>query len=467
MTDEIPGGDPVDSTASWTRFLPWILLALLGVIIVGALVFNQDDDGDAAAETTTTAAETTTTEAAEETTTTEAVEETTTTEAVEALDPISLNIGTILPQTGGLSAIIDALEQPLLMGVDEINAVSAGLVSMDFVDSGQDVAIASTNIDQYLTGDHNAIIGPAASDVAVGVWDKVNTAEMLMCSGSSTGSTFSTEEFNPYHIRTAPSDDIQAPLLGNIIVGDGFANVAVVWRSDTYGVGFGEALAAAVTDAGATVVMAEGYDPEATSFTELAQSIVASGAEAVAIIVFAEGAQIVLDLEGAGWDGQTYIADGWVDNVSAADLGGRTDLVSGFKGTYPALAPATGEPTFVDRFAAFSPGSPTIFSAHMYDCLVTLVLAAQQAQSNDPTAIAAEAIAVTRDGEKCNLVADCLALVWAGVDIDYDGASGPLDFSPNGEPGIGTYDVIQYPEQTDPESLSYDNLEQIQGSLPG
>jgi branched-chain amino acid transport system substrate-binding protein len=254
--------------------------------------------------------------------------------------------------------------------------------------------------------------------------------------------------------------------LGNIIVGDGFANVAVVWRSDTYGVGFGEALADAVEAAGATVVLRTGYDPEATSFTELAQSIVASGADALAMIVFAEGAQIVLDLEGAGWEGQTYIADGWVDNVSAGDLGGRTDLVSGFKGTYPALAPATGEPTFVDRFAAFSPGSPTIFSAHMYDCLVTLVLAAQQAQSNDPTAIAAETIAVTRDGEKCNLVAVCLELVWAGVDIDYDGASGPLDFSPNGEPGIGTYDVIQYPEQTDPESLSYDNIEQIQGSLP-
>ncbi len=451
MTDEVPGGDPADSSASWTRFLPWILLAILGVVIIGALVFNQDDDGDAVAETTTTAAAETTTTAAEETTTTEAV----------ALDPISLNIGSILPQTGALSAIIDALEQPLLMGLDEINAVSAGLLSMDFVDSGTDGAIASTAIDQYLTGDHNAIIGPASSGVANSVWDKVNTSEMLMCSGSSTGSVFSAAAYNPYHIRTAPSDDIQAPLLGNIIVGDGFSNVAVVWRADDYGVGFGEKLAESVADAGATVVMAEGYDFEQTSYTDLAQSIVASGADALAMIVFAEGGQIVLDLEGAGWDGQIYIADGFVDNVTADDVGGRTDLVEGFKGTYPALAPLDGEATFVERFTAFAPeGTPTIFSAHMYDCLVTLVLAAQQAQSNDPTAIAAETIAVTRDGEKCNLVADCLVLVWAGVDIDYDGASGPLDFSPNGEPGIGTYDVLVYGAD-----MSTENLEQIQGSL--
>ena len=75
---------------------------------------------------------------------------------------------------------------------------------------------------------------------------------------------------------------------------------------------------------------------------------------------------------------------------------------------------------------------------------MTLVLAAQVAQSSDPTVYVDEIIGVTKDGEKCSLVADCLEKVWAGVDIDYDGASGPLDFTENGEPGIGTYDVLEY-----------------------
>ncbi len=139
------------------------------------------------------------------------------------------------------------------------------------------------------------------------------------------------------------------------------------------------------------------------------------------------------------------MADGFVDNVTVEDVGDDAALLAGIRGTYPAVAPSTGEATFGDRFAEFAPeGTPTVFSAHMYDCLATLVLAAQVAQSSDPTVYVDEIIGVTRDGEKCSLVADCLEMVWAGTDIDYDGASGPLDFSPNGEPSTGVYNVIEY-----------------------
>ena len=377
------------------------------------------------------------------------------------LEPIAMRIGAILPQTGALSSIIAALEEPLRMGAEEINAASDGLVTIDFTDSGTDPTIASQNIDQYLTGEHNAIIGPAASSVANAVWDKVNTAEMVMCSGSSTGSVFSGEEYNPYHIRTAPSDDIQGPLLGNLILQDAYTDVAVVWRSDDYGVGFGESVAAAITDAGGNVVMQEGYDHRLTSFSDLAQSIVASGAEAVAMITFDEGGQIRLDLESAGFDGQIYVADGFVDNVTVETVGGNAALLAGIRGTYPSIAPSNGEPTFPDRFTEFAPDAPKVFSAHMYDCLAILVLAAQVAQSADPTVYVDEIIGVTRDGEKCSLIADCLELVWAGTDIDYDGASGPLDFSPNGEPGLGTYNVVEYNAEG-----TADNQEEIQGELP-
>ena len=382
-------------------------------------------------------------------------------EPAEELEPISMRIGAILPQTGGLSGIIDALEEPLRMGAEEINAVSDGLVTIDFADSGTDPTIAGQNIDQYLTGDHDAIIGPAGSSVAAAVWDEVNTAEMAMCSGTSTGSIFSSEEYNPNHFRTAPSDDIQGPLLANVILEDGYTEVAVVWQSTEYGVGFGEAVASSLASAGGNVVMQEGFDQALSSFSDLAQSIVASGAEAVAMITYAEGAQLRLDLQSAGFEGQIYVADGFVDNVTPESVGGDASLLEGIRGTYPSVAPSNGEPTFPDRFAEFAPDAPTVFSAHMYDCLAVLVLAAQVAQSADPAVYMNEVIGVTRDGEKCSLIADCLDMVWAGTDIDYDGASGPLDFSPNGEPGLGTYNVIQY----NAEGAS-ENQEEIQGELP-
>jgi branched-chain amino acid transport system substrate-binding protein len=51
---------------------------------------------------------------------------------------------------------------------------------------------------------------------------------------------------------------------------------------------------------------------------------------------------------------------------------------------------------------------------------------------------------VTKGGEKCSLFEDCFNMVMEGKDIDYDGASGPLDFGSSNEPGIGTYDVFMY-----------------------
>ena len=225
---------------------------------------------------------------------------------------------------------------------------------------------------------------------------------MVMCSGTSTGAAFSTAKYNPNHIRTAPSDDIQGPLLGNLILEDGHTDVAVVWQSTPYGDGFGEAVAKGITDSGGNVVLQQAYDPTLTSFADLAQSIVASGAEALAMITYPEGGQLRLDLESAGYDGQIYVADGFVDNVTLDAVGGNAALLAGIRGTYPAVAPSTGEPTFPERFKAFAPDAPTVFSAHMYDCLAVLVLAAQVAQSADPTVYVNEIIGVTRDGEKCS-----------------------------------------------------------------
>ena len=102
------------------KWLPWILVAAVAVIIIVVIAVNSGGDDDVAADTTTTTAADSTTTTVEETTTT--VEETTTssTEAPMALEPIPFAIGAMLPQTGQLASIIDALENPIKMGAEEI-----------------------------------------------------------------------------------------------------------------------------------------------------------------------------------------------------------------------------------------------------------------------------------------------------------------------------------------------------------
>lgn len=437
------------------KWLPWILVAAVAVIIVIVIAVNSGGDDEVAATTTTVEQSTTTT--VEEETTTTAPEESTTTSSTEAppaaLEPIALKIGTLLPQTGQLAAIIDALENPVRMGADEINAVSDGLVSVDYRDSGTDPNVASAAVDAFLTGDTSAIIGAAASGVTLSIVDKVQGSEVVMCSGSNTAAALSASTYDPYYIRTAPSDNLQAPALASVIIDDGYADVAVIWRADDYGTGFGTLLVDELTAAGANVVLGLEYDPAQTSFADVAAKVVDTGAEALAMITFEEGGQILLDLESAGFAGAVYVADGFKDTVGSDQLGGQVALLDGIKGTAPSASPANGEATFGERLETAFPGTPTIFSAQKYDCLVVTVLAAQAAQSADPAVFVNEVINVTKGGEKCTLFEDCFNLVMEGKDIDYDGASGPLDFGPNGEPGIGTYDVFLYDAEGNPATL--------------
>lgn len=438
------------------KWLPWILVAAVAVIIVIVIAVNTGGSDDVAATTTTVGETTTTTEetttTVEETTTT--VEETTTTGAPVAFEPIPLKIGTVLPQTGQLAAIIGALENPIKMGADEINAVSAGLVTVEYGDSGTDPNVASATVDKYLTGDHNAIIGAAASGVTLSIVDKVQGSEVAMCSGSNTAAALSSADYDPYYSRTAPSDNLQAPALASVIIDDGFADVAVVWRSDDYGEGFGTLLADELEAAGATVVLRTAYDFAQTSFADVAAEVAASGAEALAMITFDEGGQLLLDLTSAGYAGAIYVADGFKDTVGSDQLGGQVGLLEGIKGTAPSASPANGEASFGDRLEAAFPGTATIFSAQKYDCLIVTVLAAQAAQSADPAVFVSEIGGVTKGGEKCSLFEACFNLLKEGKDIDYDGASGPLDFGPSNEPGIGTYDVFIYDAEGATSTLS-------------
>jgi branched-chain amino acid transport system substrate-binding protein len=269
-----------------------------------------------------------------------------------------------------------------------------------------------------------------------------------MCSPSNTGAIFTTYDDGGYYFRTAPPDNLQGQVHGDLITENGATSVAIAYRADEYGLGLAEAIRDQLEANGVNVAEFIEYDKDATSFDAEAAQIAAAGVDAISIITFAEGAAFMQALIEAGVgpdDVNIYVADGFKDTVTAADIDpDDPSVIEGVKGTYPSLAPPSGEPTFPDRFEAFAPGTPTIFSSHSYDCFLSMVLAAEVAGTNEPTAIAAAFNDVTRGGEKCSSYAACHALILEGTDIDYDGASGPLDFVDAGEPGAGTYDKFEY-----------------------
>ncbi|HUF97626.1 MAG TPA: transporter substrate-binding domain-containing protein [Ilumatobacter sp.] len=375
-------------------------------------------------------------------------------EAAEVVG-VEMTIGYVLPQTGALSSIIDALALPVEMAVEEINA-AGGNITLIASDSGTDPAVASVAVDGLINDGVSAIIGPAASGVTLSVIDKITSSGIVECSGSTTGSVFSTYNDGGFFFRTAPPDSLQGMVLADVMTDDGVTSAAIIYRNDAYGVGLDASLAAALEANGVTVAAEVAYDPDATSFDAEIAQVAGSGADAVVLITFGEGAALMQGMIEAGLGPDsitTYVTDGFKDEVSFDEVDASNPaLFEGIRGTAPSVAPPDGDPSFQDRFAEYAPDAPTIFSGHFYDCTNVIALAAQAAGSSDPAVFVTEMQTVTNDGTECATWAACAALLAEGEDINYQGASGVVDLDENGEPTAGAYDVYTYDAESSPQT---------------
>ncbi len=364
-----------------------------------------------------------------------------------------LVLGALLPQSGDLSVIYKSLNTPLTMAVAEINAaggVNGQQVVVKQADDGTSPTVASSALDTLLTaGKVDAIVGPASSTTALGIIDKIKTNGVLDCSGSTTSAALSVAggAGGGYYFRTAPSDNLQGPALAQLVLSDNKQKVAILTRNDSYGTGFGSSLSKALTDGGADVVANVAYDPKSADYRADVSKVVGKGADAIVVIGFNDdGGKVLKEMIAQNLgpkNVQVYTADGMQSSklFKAVDPSNPA-LVQGIKGTAPAAAPSGVTNPFIAKFAATK--IDTIFSSYYYDCTNLFALAAQAAQSDDPAKIKDKMIEVSSGGTKCQNFKDCSDLMKAGTDIDYDGASGPVDLTDKHEPANGVYDVWQY-----------------------
>ncbi|HYH31287.1 MAG TPA: ABC transporter substrate-binding protein [Pseudonocardia sp.] len=371
----------------------------------------------------------------------------------------TLKLGYVLPQTGQLAFLGPPQIQAARYAVSQINEAGGVLGQQvpELVagDEADQAAVAQQSADRVLAAGVDAIIGAAASGRSLDIIDRITGARVVQCSGSNTAPTFTDYDDGGFYFRTAPSDALQGPVLAETIIADGYANVAIVARADDYGVGLAEATATALEEAGATVALNESYDPNAQNFDALVQQVQGAQPDAVVVIAFEEGTQILQGLIEAGLGPDAvgvYGADGLrSEELPSLVAPNDPSVLAGMKGTAPASA---ANEQFLTGLREFAPDLvETQFAPQVYDCVNIIALAAEVAGSDAPTAFAGEIVGVTRDGTKCTSYAECQPLIADGQDIDYDGVSGPLDFVPAGEPGTASIEVYGFNEQGQLQTL--------------
>ncbi|MFD4420742.1 ABC transporter substrate-binding protein [Agromyces sp. NPDC058484] len=360
---------------------------------------------------------------------------------------LTLNIGTILPQSGTLAFLGPPEEAGVQLGANDVNAVDSGLtVDVTFRDSGDTTTdIATVSVTDLLSQDVSAIIGAASSGVSKTVIDQIVSAGVVQFSPANTSADFTEYDDNGLYWRTSPSDVLQGEVLGNRIASDGNSTLGLIVLNDAYGTGLAEYTKTAFEAAGGEVVAEALFNEGDSSFDSQIADVTAANPDAIALITFDQSKIIVPALVGSGYPGdQLYFVDGNLSDYSADFAPG---LITGAKGTLPGIdTEKLGD--FTDELLAVDPAlTDYSYAAESYDAVVLLALAAYAANSTEGTDIAKYLQQVSGgcgEGEKVTSYEEGIALLSEGQQIDYDGPSGPITFDEHGDPTEATIGIYEY-----------------------
>jgi branched-chain amino acid transport system substrate-binding protein len=381
--------------------------------------------------------------------------------AADSTSENTFKVGTILPITGSLAFLGPPEIAGTGLAVADINAAGgvngtkACLYSTDSGDSS-DMTVSTASAEDLIKQKVSVVIGAASSSVSLNVVDSFTEAKIVEISPANTAAKLSG--YSPFYFRTAPPDTVQGSALGQLIVGDGNANVAFIVFNDAYGTGLRDSTAMAVEEGGGMVTYGangsgQEFPPGQTTFSAEVTAAIASAPDAIVVIAFDETKAIIPELVAQGWDmSKVYFTDG---NTGSFEKDFEPGTLMDAQGTIPG---AKAEGTFKDNMTAYWTAvqgealTDWSYGAESYDATILAALAATKGGKTDPMTIQENLAAVSgaNGGEKCTTYADCVALIKDGKDIQYQGPSGVGPFNKNNDPSSAFVGIYKYDDKNVP-----------------
>lgn len=382
------------------------------------------------------------------------------------VDPNAIVIGLLQPLPTGNEL---QREQAARLAIAEINA--AGGVN------GRPLAlrVAYDNNNDPVTGVESArsleasgviaLIGAGASRVTIPMTQQVTIpAGLAVISPGSTSPLITTLVDNDTVYRIPPSDALQGRLLAERVWEEGRAQVAIFAQDEPYGQGLNAAFKMRYQELGGSIQAEVNFLPEHISgyATEINALYAAGTPPALMLFAFSVATSNLLR-EIVSAKGSLPALYGVDANLSLEMASNAPPQVVGMRGTNPS-APTASPPyqRFQQAFLRATGELPSSNRENSYDAVYLIALALAQAGHTDRAAVVAHLREVSRpDGPGAVPIlpgdfATAVAAIRAGADVDYQGASGPIDFDVQGDPSAATY---RYQEiQQGPDGLRIETL---------
>ncbi|GAA3607861.1 hypothetical protein GCM10022419_111020 [Nonomuraea rosea] len=359
-----------------------------------------------------------------------------------------LTVGTLLPRTGLLYFIGSSISSGVKLAVEDVNVAGGVLgkpIRLFETDSGDtDPDIATTAVGEFIEKKVDLMVGPASSTLSLKILDDVADAGIAVISSAATSDDLTTASDQGMYFRTAAADILQGKLLGELAAEDGNRTAMIITLDDSYGLQMADSAERAMATQGVKRLDRLVYPPSTEAFAAYASRISKARPDALIMIGFEETASLIQELHKRGLTARNqnwYLVDAnlihYEDMVPAGVMEGAKGLIVGKE--------ATGE--FAARIGRADPKhDDTSYATESYDAVVLGALAAESTQSDLGQSIAARLADMSSSGRRCVSYRDCVALVRAGVDIDYDGLSGRIEFDSNGDVREGSFGIYQYDE---------------------
>ncbi len=329
---------------------------------------------------------------------------------------------------GGSSSVKIAFQGPLSgdnaqLGINEVNAVQLAvdqanknntygfqvtLLKSDDVGDPAKAPAAATTIQQdpAVMG----VVGPSFSGATKAVGASYDAANLVLISPSATNPTLTSQGFKSFH-RVVPPDSLEGKLAGDWLATKA-KNVFVIDDLSDYGKGAADAVEEELKAKGVKTTR-QGVDAKTTDYSVIAQTVKASGADAMFYGGYdAQAALLAKALKATSYPGVVMTGNGGKSSVftkNAGDSGNKWYFSCGCLDA--TVAPSAK--AFTDAYQAAFSTPPSTYSPEAYDATNALLTAIKSVKDKGN---------VTRQ-----------AVFDAVKSVDYKGITTQIKFEANGE----------------------------------
>ncbi|MGB9182945.1 MAG: ABC transporter substrate-binding protein [Solirubrobacteraceae bacterium] len=334
--------------------------------------------------------------------------------------------------SGRLASLGQAMLQGAQVAQTAINSaggVNGKQVKLSQQDTQCDLADAVPATQKLLSGGVSGVIGPETQEIAAVEPILKNSSIVDEFQG---GDTSRDKQTDPLLFRDSPSDSQLGVAMALYAYQKGYRHAALMFYTDAAAQTLIKPVLATWKKLGGTIVANVNVAPGQTSYVPEVHSVIAAKPQVIFTQTDAPTAAVLYR------DFQQ--ADNLAIPFVGTDVTGASEYLKAV--TFPVAhahlisvygTSLSGKATteFTNVFnAKFKGQQPLANANYAYDAVVSLALAQTAAKSADGAKVAAEMTKVTNPpGTPCYAFAECKKLLTAGTKINYEGASGSLDYN--------------------------------------